>query len=63
MIDAEPAIKKLSGSDLKSFLLGKINKHFQDTMKAQPLVQILLQEVSVKGAANLKSPGKRSKQY
>lgn len=60
LINSDPAIKKLSGNDLKAYLLGKINKHFQENMKAQPLVQILLQEVSVKGASNIKSQTKRS---
>lgn len=51
------AIKKLSGQDLKSYLLGAINKHFSDTMKSRPLVQLLLTEVSLRDDAAL-SPGK-----
>jgi ribonuclease J len=61
IVNQETAIKNLNGSDLKNYLLGKINKHFQETMKAQPLVQILLQEVSIKSAkSNLKTQSKGS---
>jgi hypothetical protein len=60
LLEKEPSLKKLNGSDLKNYILGIVNKHFQDTMKFQPLVQVLLQEVSVKGAGSLKSQGKRS---
>ncbi len=62
MIDNdETAIKKLKGSDLKDYILGKVNKHFQDTMRAQPLVQILLQETTIKGTAKLKTQTKRGR--
>ncbi len=57
--DKDPALKRLKGLDLKNYILGKVNKHFQETMKFQPLVQILLQEVSVKGSASIKSQSKR----
>lgn len=61
IVKKETAIKNLSGSDLKNFLLGKVNKHFQETMKSQPLVQILLQEVSVNTVkSNLKTQSKGS---
>lgn len=61
IFDSEVALKKLSGADLKSFLLGAINKNFQTRMKFQPLVQILIQEVSVKGAASIKESQAQSK--
>jgi len=60
LLSKDTAIKKFSGSDLKNYLLGIVSKHFQETMKFQPLVQILLQEVSLKSASTLKSQGKRS---
>ena len=52
-------IKNLSGPELKNYLLEKINLHFRETMRATPLVQILLQEVSLKGTA-AKAPSKRA---
>lgn len=55
----DTALKKLSGSDLRSYLLGTINKHFVDTMKSQPLVQLLLQEISAKPSDN--KPKSKSK--
>lgn len=58
LIQSDASIKKLNGPDLKSYLLGKINKHFQETMRATPLVQILLQEVALK-PTELKSQSKR----
>lgn len=61
IFESEPALKKLSGTDLKSFLLGAINKNFQTRMKFQPLVQILIQEISVKGAASIKESQAQSK--
>lgn len=48
ILERDGAIKKLSGPDLKSYLLGAINKHFSQTMKSTPLVQLLLTEVSMK---------------
>lgn len=60
LMKKDPGLKKLSGSDLKNYLLGIVNKHFQDTMRFQPLVQILLQEVSQKSAASIKSPSKKT---
>jgi ribonuclease J len=60
LLNKDTAIKKFSGSDLKNYLLGIVSKHFHETMKFQPLVQILLQEVSMKSASTLKSQGKRS---
>ena len=48
LLKKEPAPNKLSGSDLKDYLLGMINKHLHQTMKFQPLVQILLQQIEVK---------------
>ncbi len=61
IFESEPSLKKLSGTDLKSFLLGAINKNFQTRMKFQPLVQILIQEISVKGAASIKESQAQSK--
>ncbi|MBX9724602.1 MAG: ribonuclease J, partial [Candidatus Obscuribacterales bacterium] len=61
MNDDEAAIKKLGGTDLRDYLLGKVNKHFIDTMRAQPLVQILLQETSLKSTGKVKTQAKRSK--
>lgn len=39
---------QLTGSDLKSFLLGGINKYFVEQHKSSPLVQLLVQEISSK---------------
>ncbi len=61
MNEDEAAIKKLGGTDLRDYLLGKVNKHFIDTMRAQPLVQILLQETTLKSAGKVKTQAKRSK--
>ncbi|MBX9687992.1 MAG: ribonuclease J [Candidatus Obscuribacterales bacterium] len=60
IIAKEPALKKMSGADLKAYLLGKINKHLLDTTKASPLIQILLQEVALKGTESQKAPSKRA---
>ncbi|MBX9567614.1 MAG: ribonuclease J [Candidatus Obscuribacterales bacterium] len=62
IFEKEKALKKLSGNDLKSFLIGAINKNFETRMKFQPLVQILIQEVSVKGATTIKESQTQSKQ-
>lgn len=51
IIQGDPSIRKLTGADLKNYLLGKVNKHFQETMKFQPLVQILLQELASQSAS------------
>ena len=59
IFETEPSIKNLNGADLKFFLLGAVNKHFQSMMKFQPLVQVLLQEVTVKGATKIKAQSKR----
>lgn len=53
ILEKDSAIKKLSGQDLKSYLLGAINKHFSETMKTRPLVQLLLTEVSLRDDAAL----------
>lgn len=53
ILEKDGAIKKLSGQDLKSYLLGAINKHFSETMKSRPLVQLLLTEVSLRDDAAL----------
>ena len=61
IFETETALKKLSGNDLKSFLLGAVNKSFQTSMKFQPLVQILIQEVSMKGSVSIKGSQGQSK--
>lgn len=43
------ALTKLSGDDLRQYLLGAINKHFASNFKSTPLVQLLIQEVSFTG--------------
>jgi ribonuclease J len=49
LIAGDAAIKKLKGADLKNYLVGLINRHLHESMKSQPLVQLLLQEVPSKG--------------
>ncbi|MBY0547112.1 MAG: ribonuclease J [Candidatus Obscuribacterales bacterium] len=61
ILEKDGAIKKLSGQDLKSYLLGAINKHFSETMKSRPLVQLLLTEVSLRDDAAV-SPRKAAPQ-
>ena len=39
------AINKLHGDDLRSYLLGAINKHFADNLKCTPLIQLIVQEI------------------
>lgn len=39
---------KLTGSDLKNFLLGSINKYFVEQSKSTPLVQLLVQETGTR---------------
>ncbi|MBY0357141.1 MAG: ribonuclease J [Candidatus Obscuribacterales bacterium] len=61
IIETDAAIKQLSGSDLKSYLLGTINKYFAEEMHSQPLVQLLLQEVAIKSLdSKTKSKGNRA---
>lgn len=48
VIHDDRAIRKLSGPDLKNYLIGAINKYFLDNVNSTPLVQLLLQEVSPK---------------
>ncbi len=48
ILDKDPAVEKLGGIDLKNYLLGAINKHFFESMKSQPLVQLLLNEVALR---------------
>lgn len=43
-------LQKLSGSDLRNYLLGAITAHFSQVLKMQPLIQLLIQEVK-SGAA------------
>lgn len=62
IMENDPSIKKLNNVDLKSYLIGKIHKHFQETMRFTPLVQMLLQEVSLKGTSTGRSSSKRSTQ-
>lgn len=62
IMENDASIKKLNSVDLKSYLIGKINKHFQETMRFTPLVQMLLQEVSLKGSSTGRSSGKRAGQ-
>lgn len=38
-------IAQLSGNDLRSYLLGAINKYFQQTVRMKPLIQLLIQEI------------------
>lgn len=38
-------IAVLNGPDLRSYLLGAINKYFQEQVKMTPLVQLLIQEI------------------
>jgi ribonuclease J len=38
-------LQNLSRADLRHYLIGAINRHFQDTLKMRPLVQLLVQEV------------------
>jgi len=38
-------LAKLSGPDLRNYLLGAINKYFQESVKMTPLVQLLVQEI------------------
>jgi ribonuclease J len=46
LIKGEKAqLQPLSGSDLKNYLLGAINKYFTETIKMTPLVQLLVQEI------------------
>ena len=62
IIESDPAIKKLSGPDLKNYLIGAINKYFLDNVNSTPLVQLLLQEVSSKGAIQAPSAKARDQQ-
>lgn len=48
ILEADPSIQKLGGVDLKNYLLGAINKHFAESMKSQPLVQLLLNEIALR---------------
>lgn len=57
LLKKDPLVKKMSLPELKLHLLEAINNHLRDTMKFQPLVQILLQEVSGSSAIMQKSPG------
>lgn len=46
LIRAEkPQLAPLSGTDLRSYLLGAINKYFAEQVRMRPLVQLLIQEV------------------
>jgi len=38
-------VAKLSGEDLRAFLLGVINNHFSENFRSRPLVQLLIQEI------------------
>jgi ribonuclease J len=55
VLRTDAAINKLSGQDLKAYLVGAINKHFFNSMKAQPLVQLLLNEVDIRKGSPLSS--------
>lgn len=50
----KPQLTALSGADLRNYLLGAINKYFQETPKLKPLVQLLIQEI--KNGTVLPSP-------
>jgi len=45
VVGERPQLEKLSGADLRNYLIGAINKHFNDVLKMHPLVQLLVQEV------------------
>lgn len=46
LIKAENAqLAPLQGADLRSYLLGVVNKYFEESVKMRPLVQLLIQEV------------------
>lgn len=38
-------LEKMSGPDLRHYLLGAINKHFREVLRMKPLVQLLVQEI------------------
>ena len=57
ILQEKTTIAKLSGEDLRSYLLGAINKHFWENLKSTPLVQLLLQEVKTNRPA-IKSQSK-----
>lgn len=46
ILQNKAALTKLSGEDLRQYVLGAINQHFALKLKATPLVQLLIQEVS-----------------
>lgn len=46
ILQNKAVLSKLSGDDLRQYVLGAINKHFAQNMKLTPLVQLLIQEVS-----------------
>ena len=45
VVGERPQLEKLSGADLRNYLIGAINKHFNNVLKMHPLVQLLVQEV------------------
>ncbi len=53
------AIAKLNREDLQSFLQGALTRFFLTKIKAQPLIQVILHEIS--SSESNQQPGKRSK--
>lgn len=45
ILEKQVPLSKLTGEDLKNYILGAINKHFEENMRSKPLVQLLIQEI------------------
>ena len=48
-------MSKLTGADLRSYLIGAITKHFNETLNMKPLVQLLIQEIKSQ-TSSIKAP-------
>lgn len=45
-VKADPAVQKLSGSDLRDHLIGVISKYAMDTLGVRPLIQVIVHELN-----------------
>lgn len=47
----KPQLQPLTGADLRNYLLGSINKYFEETVRMRPLIQLLIQEIKSSDSA------------
>jgi hypothetical protein len=64
ILNNRAVVEKLELRDLQAYLLGALNRFFAEKMRAKPLVQILMQDVSTAAQAvaqkNYQSSSERS---